>query len=279
MSDADLPMPDPADAPPAAGRLAGKAALITGSATGVEGRVMGIGGACARLFAREGARVAVADIDEPGGRATAEQIRAEVGPGSAIFTPLDVADEGQWEAAIAAAVSAFGGLGVLVHCAGTAAAGTVVDTTVADWDRMMEVHARGAFLGTKHAVPEMRRSGGGSIVIVSSIDALVGGSHGSAYTAAKGAQRSFARAAAIQHARDGIRVNSVHPGYTDTPLSRSVVAEITSDGSADPRLPRVPLGRIASAREIARSILFLASDEASYVTGAEVVIDGGLTAQ
>ena len=273
------PVAGPQDAPPRAGRLAGKVALVTGAATGAGGGVMGIGDACALLFAREGASVVVADIDERGGRATAGRIRAERGPGAATFAALDVAYEGQWEAAVAAAVSAFGGLNVLVHCAGTAAAGTVEDTTAAEWDEMMAVHARGAFFGTKHAVPEMRRSGGGSIVIVSSIDALVGGSHGSAYTAAKGAQRSFARAAAIQHARDGIRVNSLHPGYTDTPLSRSVVAGIMSDGSPDPRLPRVPLGRIADAGEIARVILFLASDEASYVTGAEVVVDGGLTAQ
>ena len=261
------------------GRLAGKVALITGAATGVEGRLMGIGGACARLFARQGASVAVADRDERGGKATAAQIEAEAGSGPAIFLPLDVAVEGQWERAIAGTVTAFGGLNVLVHCAGTAAVGGVVDTTEREWEEMMAVHAKGVFLGTKHAVPVMRAGGGGSIVIVSSMDALVGGPTGGAYTAAKGASRSFSRFAAIQHAADGIRVNSVHPGYTDTPLARGAIAEITADGSADPRLARVPLGRLAAADEIARAILFLASDEASYVTGAEVVIDGGVTAQ
>lgn len=260
------------------GRLAGKVALITGAATGVEGQLMGIGGACARLFARQGASVVVADRDETGGQTTAAEIEAEDESGPAIFLPLDVAEEGQWERAIAETVSAFGGLSALVHCAGTAALGRVVDTTEREWEQMMAVHAKGVFLGTKHAVPVMRE-GGGSIVIVSSMDALVAGPVGGAYTAAKGASRSFARFAAIQHAADGIRVNSVHPGYTDTPLARGAIAEITADGTEDPRLARVPLGRIAAAEEIARAILFLASDEASYITGAEVVIDGGVTAQ
>ena len=199
------------------GRLAGKVALITGAATGVEGKLMGIGGACARLFAREGAAVVVADRDEPRGQATAAEIEAEEGSGPAIFMPLDVASEEQWKRAIAETASAFGDLNVLIHCAGTAAVGRVVDTTEREWEEMMAVHAKGVFLGTKHAVPVMREAGGGSIVIVSSMDALVAGPAGGAYTAAKGASRSFARFAAIQHAADGIRVNSVHPGYTDTP--------------------------------------------------------------
>ena len=261
------------------GRLAGKVALVTGAAAGRQGRLMGIGGACARLFARQGASVVVTDRDEPGGRATAAEIEAEEGSGPAIFMALDVTAEDQWERAIAETVSALGELNVLVHCAGTVAIGGVVDTTEREWDEMMAVHAKGVFLGTKHAVPAMRAAGGGSIVIVSSMDALVGGPRGGAYTAAKGASRSFARFAAIQHAADGIRVNSVHPGYTDTPLARGTIAEITADGSEDPRLARVPLGRLAAAEEIARPILFLASDEASYITGAEVVIDGGVTAQ
>ena len=261
------------------GRLAGKVALITGAATGVEGQLMGIGGACARLFARQGASVVVADRDVERGQTTAAEIEAEADSGPAIFLPLDVGIEDQWERAIAETVSAFGGLSVLIHCAGTATLGRVVDTTEREWEEMMAVHAKGVFLGTKHAVPVMREGGGGSIVIVSSMDALVASPVGGAYTAAKGASRSFARFAAIQHAADGIRVNSVHPGYTDTPLARGAIAEITADGTEDPRLARIPLGRIAAAEEIARAILFLASDEASYVTGAEVVIDGGVTAQ
>lgn len=260
-------------------RLRGKVALITGAAAGVEGEVMGIGGACARLFARQGASVVVTDRDVEHGEATAAQIVAEGASGTAIFVALDVVEEDQWREAISRAVSTYGKLDILVHCAGTATVGTVESTDGDQWDRMMAVHANGVFLGTKHAIPEMRKAGGGSVVIVSSIDALVGGSQGTAYSAAKGASRSFAKSAAIQYAGEGIRVNSVHPGFTDTPLSRSVVAEIMADGSPDPRMPRVPMKRIARAEEIASGILFLASDEASYITGSEVVIDGGVTAQ
>ena len=260
-------------------RLEGKVALITGAASGIDGEVMGIGGACARLFAREGASVVVTDLDVARGKATAADIEAEGTLGGAVFTTLDVTDGDQWVRALALTVSTYGRLDILIHSAGTATAGTVENTPADEWDRMMAVHAGGVFLGTKHAIPEMRKGGGGSIVVVSSIDALVGGSHGTAYSAAKGASRSFAKAAAIQYAGENIRVNSVHPGYTDTPLSRRVVSEIMADGSPDPRLPRVPMQRLATAQEIAAPILFLASDEASYITGTEVVIDGGITAQ
>ena len=260
-------------------RLDGKVALITGAASGIEGEVMGIGGACARRFAREGANVVVTDLDAERGAVTAAQIETEETDGGAIFVPLDVTDEDQWVRAIVKAVSNYGRLDILIHCAGTATTGTVENTPADEWNAMMAVHANGVFLGTKHAIPEMRRAGGGSVVIVSSIDALVGGSHGTAYSAAKGASRSFTKAAAIQYAAENIRVNSVHPGYTDTPLSRRVVSEIMADGSPDPRLPRVPINRLADSNEIAAPILFLASDEASYITGTEVVIDGGITAQ
>lgn len=260
-------------------RLEGKVALITGAATGVEGEVMGIGGTSARMFAREGAKVVVTDLDTERGKTTAAQIEAEGTSGGAVFVPLNVTDEQQWERAIQTAVSTYGRLDILIHCAGTATAGTVENTAEEEWDGMMAVHAKGVFLGTKHAIPEMRKAGGGSVVIVSSIDALVGGSHGTAYSAAKGASRSFTKSAAIQHAAENIRVNSVHPGYTDTPLARRVVSEIMADGSPDPRIPRVPIQRLAQSSEIAGPILFLASDEASYITGTEVVIDGGITAQ
>ena len=264
------------------GRLREKVALITGAAFGVDGEVMGIGGACARLFAREGADVVVTDSESKNGAATATQIQAETDSGHAIFVQLDVTDEDHWRRAISSTVSHFGQLDVLVHCAGSSPSGPAIrdleKTDVGQWDQQLAVHATGVFLGTKHAIPEMRKSGGGSIVIISSIDALVGGS-GPAYSAAKGASRSFTKAAAIQYAAENIRVNSIHPGYTDTPLARSSVATIIADGSPDPRLPRVPIKRLARPMEIAAGILFLASDEASYITGTEVVIDGGLTAQ
>lgn len=259
-------------------RLASKVALITGAATGVRDELHGIGGASARLFAREGAKVVVTDVDDGSGEKTAAQIRDE--GDDALFVHLDVRSEESWVAAVGATVAAFGGLNILVNCAGTVAPGNAEDTTVETWDDQMAVHARGAFLGIKHAIPEMRKAGGGSIVNVSSISGLVGGSGGVAYPAAKGASRLLSRATAIQYAEQGIRVNSVHPGYTETPLANVSIQMLTKAGvSADYRTTKVPMGRQGRAIEIARGILFLASDEASYITGAELVIDGGVTAQ
>ncbi len=255
-------------------RLQGKVALITGAATGVEGQTMGFGGASARLFVREGARVVLTDINESDGERTAAQI---VGSGGdAIFKRLDVTSERDWSEAIEATMSRFGALNILVNNAGTGARGTVEETTEEIWDGQMNVHAKGVFLGTKHAIPEMRRAGGGSIINVSSIFGLVGSRSSAAYHAAKGAIRIFTKAAAVQYAPDNIRVNSVHPGFALTPL--------TEDAFADPELmaPRmasIPLGRLGNANDIANGILYLASDESSFVTGSELVIDGGVTAQ
>ena len=258
--------------------MAGKVALITGAAAGLAGEVQGIGGATTRLFAEEGASVTIADIVDGPGETTAAQIMDN--GGEALFVHLDVTREPEWPRAIEATVAAFGRLDVLVSCAGTVAPGTVEDTTVDTWDAQMAVHATGAFLGIKHAAPAMRRTGGGSIVVISSISGMVGGSGGAAYPAAKGASRLLARAAAIQYAGEGIRVNSVHPGYTETPLAQEAVRLLAESGvSSDFRVNRVPMGRQARPREIAQGILYLASDEASNVTGAELVIDGGVTAQ
>ena len=162
-------------------RLQGKVALITGAATGIEGQTMGFGGASARLFAREGARVVVTDINEPDGARTAAQI-AESG-GDAIFKRLDVKSEREWSEAIAAAMSRFGALDILVNNAGTAARSTIEETTEEIWDGQMNVHAKGVFLGTKHAIPEMRRAGGGSVINVSSIFGLIGSRSSTAYHA------------------------------------------------------------------------------------------------
>lgn len=255
-------------------RLQGKVALITGAATGIEGQTMGFGGASARLFAREGARVVVTDINEPDGERTAAQI-AESG-GDAIFKRLDVTSEREWSEAIAAAMSRFGALDILVNNAGTAARSTVEETTEEIWDGQMNVHAKGVFLGTKHAIPEMRRAGGGSIINVSSIFGLIGSRSSTAYHAAKGAIRIFTKAAAVQYAPDNIRVNSVHPGFALTPLTE----EAFSDPELmAPRMASIPLGRLGNANDIANGILYLASDESSFVTGSELVIDGGVTAQ
>ena len=256
-------------------RLAGKVAVITGAAAGVEGEVMGFGGAAARLFAREGAKVVLTDIKEDMGRKTAEQIQAN--GGQALFIRHDVTSEEDWQEVIQTAVVTFGALHVLVNNAGTGARWTVEETTVDIWDGQMDVHAKGVFLGTRQAIPEMRRAGGGSIINVSSIYGLVGSPSSTAYHAAKGAIRLFTKAAAIQYAGENIRVNSIHPGYCLTPLTSG--GYNSEAGRRQWSLDRIPLGRLGNADDIAYGMLYLASDESAFVTGAELVIDGGTTAQ
>jgi NAD(P)-dependent dehydrogenase (short-subunit alcohol dehydrogenase family) len=258
----------------AMGRLDGKVALITGAAHGLQGELMGFGGASAWLFVREGAKVVLTDVDENMGQKTTSQIRE--GGGEAIFVRLDVTDEQGWASAVKATIDAFDRLDILVNNAGTGARATLEETTEEIWDGQMNVHAKGVFLGTKHAIPEMRRVGGGSIINISSIYGIVGSPGSAAYHAAKGAIRIFTKAAAIQYAKDNIRVNSVHPGYSLTPMTRQ--------SFADPErrewlLSRTPMGRPGTAEEIANGILFLASDESSFITGAELIMDGGVTAQ
>ena len=255
-------------------RLEGKVALISGAASGVAGELMGFGGAAARMFCREGAKVVLGDINAEGGERTAAQIRAD--GGEARFVRLDVTREGDWVDAVAATIAAYSRLDILVNNAGTGARYTVEETTEAAWDGQMDVHAKGTFLGTKHAVPEMLKAGGGAIVNISSIYGIVGSPTSTAYHAAKGAIRLLTKSAAIQYAGDGIRVNSIHPGYCHTPLT---------DGSYQNERhfawinERIPIGRVGNADDIAYGIVFLASEEASFITGAELVIDGGTTAQ
>ena len=198
-------------------RLENKVAIITGAAAGVEGQLMGFGGAAARMFAREGARVVLTDIKADMGEATAAQIRE--GGGDVMFMEHDVTDEQRWQEVVSETVARYGRLDVLVNNAGTGARLTVEETSVDDWDGQMDVHAKGVFLGTKLAIPEMRKSGGGSIINVSSIYGIVGSPTSTAYHAAKGASRLFTKSAAIQYASENIRVNSVHPGYCWTPLT------------------------------------------------------------
>ncbi len=256
------------------GRLAGKVALISGAANGVAGELMGFGGAAARMFCREGAKVALGDINVASGECTAEQIRAA--GGDAIFVKLDVTGEQDWIDAVAAAVSAYGKLNVLVNNAGSGARYTVAETTEAAWDGQIDVHAKGTFLGTKYAIPEMLKAGGGSIVNISSIYGLIGSPTSTAYHAAKGAIRLFTKSAAVQYAGDNIRVNSIHPGYCRTPLThRSYENERHFSWINQ----QIPIGRVGNADDIAYGILFLASDESSFMTGSELVIDGGTTAQ
>ena len=255
-------------------RLEGKVALITGAATGIRGEVMGFGGATAWLFSREGAKVVLTDINDELGQRAASQIR-ESGR-DALFVHLEVTEEQEWIDAIQATVSHFGRLDILVNNAGSGVVKGIEGTTVEEWDTDMAVHARGAFLGTKHAVPEMRKAGGGSIVNMSSIHGIVGGSgRAPAYTAAKAAVRNFTKTVANGYARENIRANSIHPGNSVTPrmLARH------PDGRNPEAEKQVPMGRLGRAEEIAYGILFLASNESSFMTGAELVVDGGYLAQ
>ena len=255
-------------------RLKDKVALITGAATGIEGQLMGFGGATAWRFVREGARVVLTDIDVERGEETSHQIRDE--GHHALFLRLDVTSEQDWITAVKTTVETFGKLDVLVNNAGTSGGlRTVVETTEDEWHEQMEVHAKGAFLGTKHALPAMQRAGGGSIINISSINALIGSRTTTAYDAAKAAMRQLTKSTAIQFAKQGIRANSVHPGYATTPMTEVLF----QSANLESRLARVPMGRLANADDVAWGILYLASNESAFVTGSELVIDGGMTAQ
>jgi NAD(P)-dependent dehydrogenase (short-subunit alcohol dehydrogenase family) len=248
-------------------RLTGKVALISGGASGM-------GRSEATIFAREGAKVVVADVLEAEGRDVAAKIGGE--GGQARFVKLDVSSEGDWQNAVKTAVQSFGRLDVLVNNAGISGTFDPDLTSTAAWDTLMNVNAKGVFLGMKHAIPAMRETGGGAIVNISSISGFVGqGNIHMGYNASKGAVRIMTKSAAVQYAGDGIRVNSVHPGML--PPMRS------SKGSADPawreRMIRaVPMKREGRVEEVAYAVLFLASDEASYITGTELVVDGGYLA-
>ena len=248
-------------------RLEGKVALITGGARGQ-------GAAEARLFASEGAKVVIADILDSEG----EKLASEIGEsgGDALFVHLDVTSEDQWRSAIAAAVLRFGKLDVLLNNAAVWRRGRVEETTGEHWDSVMEVNAKGVFLGTKLAIPEMRKAGGGSIINISSVAGLVGSLTSSAYSASKGAVRLLTKSTAIQYAAEGIRANSIHPGAIDTAMGEQVWPNAET---RDEVVSRTPVGRMGVPEDIAYGALFLASDESSFVTGSELVIDGGMSAQ
>ena len=248
-------------------RVEGKVALVSGGARG-------IGAATAKILAQEGASVVIADVLEDDGRATEAQI-SESG-GRATFMRLDVTNEENWTQVIEATVATYGRLDVLVNNAGISGRTTVQETLEETWDRVMAVNGKGVFLGTKLAISELRKAGGGSIINISSIYGIVGSETSTPYHASKGAVRIFTKAAAIQYASEGIRVNSVHPGFVDSPMTAAAhsIPEVH-----DLRVGRTPLGRMGTPEDIAAGILYLASDESSFVTGSELVIDGGMTAQ
>ena len=250
------------------GRLENKVALISGGSRGM-------GAAEAEIFAAEGAHVVIADILEDEGRKTASKI-AETGA-RCLFTNLDVLKASDWESAISTVTSAFGKLDILVNNAGVTSRMMLLETSEPEWDRVMDINTKGTFLGIKTAIPAMRYSGGGSIVNISSQMGLVGADYISPqYQASKGAVRILTKSVAIQYASDNIRCNSIHPA----PIETDMTADIRDDAdSFQDMLRRIPMGRYGKPEEVAYAVLYLASDESSFVTGSEVVVDGGWTAQ
>ena len=248
-------------------RLENKVALISGGARGM-------GAVEAKLFAEEGAKVIIGDMLEEEGRKVEAEIN-EAG-GGCVFVSLDVSNEEAWQNAVNEAVSRYGKLDILVNNAGIYRAHNVEETTSDEWDQVMDINAKGVFLGTKHAIPAMRDAGGGSIVNISSVAGLVGSRATSAYNASKGAVRLLTKSTAIQYASDGIRANSVHPGTIETPMTEGF---LTDPSMRQDRMDRTPIGRLGKPEDVAYGALFLASDEASFMTGSELVIDGGRTAE
>ncbi|MFD1937673.1 SDR family NAD(P)-dependent oxidoreductase [Nonomuraea mangrovi] len=247
--------------------LEGKVAIVTGGASG-------IGRATALVFAREGAKVVVADIDGPGAEATAGQIATEVGGTPAVAVRADVSDPEDCRRIVQTAVDTFGGLHVLFNNAGIIRRTTALDLDVDEWDRVMAVNVRSVFLMCKYAIPAMTE--GGSVVNSGSGWGLKGGGNAISYCASKAAVVNMTRALAIDHARAGVRVNSVNPGDTDTPMLRDEARQLGEDWAAfQSDAADRPMGRSGTPDEIAQAVLFLASDAASYITGSALVVDGG----
>lgn len=258
-----------------ADRVKGKIALVTGGASG-------IGRASAVLLGKEGATVVLTDIQDDAGKDAVAAIKKA--GGDAIYLRHDVADEAAWEKVIAEVKSRFGRLDVLVNNAGIAIAGPVTDMSLADWRKQQSINLDGVFLGVKHGLPLMRASGGGSIINISSLAGLKGSANMAGYCATKGGVRLFTKAVAMEcgAARDNVRVNSVHPGIIETPIWLSIVPGANQPGANAPDLDAisttiVPTGSKGLPEDIAQGVLFLASDESRYMTGSELVIDGGMS--
>jgi cyclopentanol dehydrogenase len=246
-------------------RLKGKVALISGGARGQ-------GASEARLFVGEGAKVVIGDVLDDQAKATAQEINAKTGH-TAVAVHLDVTRAEDWRAAVETCRREFGGLDILVNNAGIANVSGIEETTEEDWDTVINVNQKGVWLGMKFAVPAMRQRGSGSIINISSIYGIIGSAGSAAYHASKGAVRLLTKSAAAQYAHDKIRVNSVHPGVIMTPM-----VDQAPPGTLDPVINHAPMKRSAQPEEVGWCVVFLASDEASFVTGAELVVDGGYTA-
>lgn len=247
-------------------RLQGKVALISGGARGQ-------GAAEARLFVGEGANVVIGDVLDDLCKKTADEINSKSGRNAVAALHLDVTRAADWRAAVDACERQFGGLNVLVNNAGIANMKGIEETTEEEWDSIVNINQKGVWLGMKAAVPAMRRRGGGSIVNISSIFGIIGSSGSAAYHGTKGAVRLLTKAAAVQYALDKIRVNSVHPGVIMTPM-----VDVVPRSELQPIIEMAPMKRGAQPEEVGWCVVFLASDEASFVTGAELVVDGGYTA-
>ncbi len=257
-------------------RVQGKLALVTGASSG-------LGEAIARLLAKQGATVVLADLNEGAGKRVLRDIKN--GGGDGLFLKLDVVDEAQWIGVMAKIRKRFGQLNIAVNCAGTNIARSFpTDTTLADWRGLMAVNLDGVFLGTKHAVAAMRDSQpvNGSIINISSVMGLVGFADIAPYNASKGGVRLYSKSVAISCAETGlnVRVNTVHPGFIDTPLLRKSMARFDDQKEANRIYNALqPVGHIGTPEDIAYGVLYLASDESKFVTGSELVIDGGFTAR
>jgi NAD(P)-dependent dehydrogenase (short-subunit alcohol dehydrogenase family) len=250
------------------GRVSGKIAMVTGAASG-------LGKAVTRMLAREGAQVVATDINVEGGAATV----AEIG-GDARFVPHDVTDEAAWQAAIGDAVGTFGGLHILVNSAGIGFASNLEETSLEDWRRVHAVDLDSVFLGCKHAVGAIADAGGGSIVNISSISGIIAGHNLGAYNSAKAGVRLLTKSVALHCARKGynVRCNSVHPAFVDTPILDSILKRSGREEGVAKLSRQVPLGKIGQPDDVAYGVLYLASDESGFVTGSELIIDGGISA-
>ena len=249
------------------GRLSGKVALISGGSRGQ-------GEAEANLFSSEGAKVVLGDILDSEGLAVASEIN-ESG-GGALYVHLDVTSKDDWDSAVKQTLENFGGLDILVNNAGISQRKLVHETTVDEWDRVQDINSKGVFLGTKAVIPAMRAGGGGSIVNISSIAGIVGLTSSASYSASKGAVRLLTKSTAVQYGPERIRCNSVHPGFIDTEMNR---AWLEDEEIRAERLKMTPLNMFANSHDVALAVLYLSSDESRYVTGAELVIDGGIIAK
>ncbi len=254
----------------AGGRVQGKVALITGAASG-------IGAEAARSLAREGARLVLTDLAREAGEAVAEGIAA--GGSEAMFITHDVASEEDWRRVVAGAKERFGRIDVLLNNAGIGGGTPLLESTLEQWRTVLAINLDGVFLGMRHVCPLMVESGGGSVINVSSILGKIGQAGAAGYCASKGGVLMLTKAAALELAPHGIRVNSVHPGYIETPMVQNALRNAENGNELrDILITRHALGRLGMPKEIANGIVFLASDESSFMTGAELVIDGGYTA-